>query len=73
VLTLNLIDDKRELIKSLEQYYHNDFKKRLQQFQEENFDETIILGSVFDNFSSIIPDKLNKGILEVCGIDKWRP
>jgi hypothetical protein len=73
VLTLNLIDDKRELIKSLEQYYHSDFKKRLRQFEEGNFDEAIISGSDFDNFYSIVPDKLQKGILEFIGFDKWRP
>jgi hypothetical protein len=73
VLTLNLIDDKRELIKSLEQYYHSDFKKRLRQFEEGNFDEAIISGSAFDNFSPIISDKLQKGVLEFIRFEKWRP
>ena len=73
VLTLNLIDDKRELIKSLEQYYYSDFKKRLRQFEEGNFDEAIIPGSEFDNFDTIVPDKLQKGILEFIGFHKWRP
>ncbi len=73
VLSLSLIDDKRELIKSLEQYYFSDFKKRLKQFEEGNFDEKIIVDSEFDNFVSVIPDKLSKGILEVIGFDNWRP
>ena len=73
VLTLNLIDDKRELIKSLEQYFHSDFKKRLRQFEEGNFDEAIISGSAFDNFHTIVPDKIPKGILEFIGFCKWRP
>ena len=73
VLSLNLIDDKRELIKSLEQYYHSHFKKRLRQFEEGNFDETIISGSEFDNFTSFVPNKLQKGVFEFFGFDKWRP
>ena len=73
VLSLNLIDDKRELIKSLEQYYHSDFKKRLRQFEEGNFDETIISGSEFDNFISFVPDKLQKGVFEFFWFDNWRP
>jgi len=73
VLTLNLIDDKRELIKSLEQYYYSDFKKLLQQFENGNFDEKIIADSEFNNFTSIVPDKLQKGILEFLGFDNWRP
>jgi len=73
ILTLNLISDKRELIKSLEQYYFSDFKKRLRQFEEGNFDEKIIADSEFDNFVSIVPDKLNKGLLELIGINNWRP
>lgn len=73
VLTLDLIDDKKELIKLLEQYYYSDFKKLLQQFENGNFDEKIIAGSEFDNFTSVIPDKLSKGLLEVIGFDNWRP
>lgn len=73
VLSLNLIDDKRELIKSLEQYYHSDFKKRLRQFEESNFDEAIISGSEFDNFTSFVPDTLQKGVFEFFGFDNWRP
>lgn len=73
VLTLNLIDDKRGLIKSLEQYYNSDFKKRLRQFEEGNFDEAIISDSEFDNFVPNVPDKLKNGILEFFGIGKWRP
>ena len=73
VLTLDLIDDKRELIKSLELYYYSDFKKRLHQFEEGNFDEAIISDSQFDKFTSTIPDKLHIGILEFFGIDNWRP
>lgn len=73
VATLNFVDDKRELIKLLEKYYYGDFKKRLKQFEDGNFDERIIEGSEFDNFTSVIPDKLGKGILEVIGIDNWRP
>ena len=73
VLTLNLIDDKRELIKSLEQYYFNDFKKLLQQFESGNFDEKIISGSEFDNFNSVSSDKFQKRLLEVFGFDNWRP
>jgi hypothetical protein len=73
VLTLNLIDDKRELIKSLDQYYYSDFKKRLLQFEEGSFDDAVISNSEFDNFTSIVPDKLQNGILESLAFDNWRP
>lgn len=73
VLTLNLIDDKRELIKSLEQYYYSDFKKALRQFEKGDFDEAIISKSDFDNFKSTIPDGLQKGIFEIFGFNNWRP
>lgn len=73
VLSLNLIDDKRELLKSLEQYYHSDFKKRLRQYEGGNFDEAIISSNEFDNFTSYVPDKLQKGVFEFFGFDNWRP
>ena len=73
VLSLNVINDKRELIKSLEQYYHSDLKKRLRQFEEGNFDEAIISGSEFDNFTSFVPNKLQKGVFEFFGLDNWKP
>ena len=73
VLTLNLIDDKRELIKSLQQYYHSDYKKILRQFEDGNFNEAIISGSEFENFTSIVPDKLQKVNLDFFGFDNWRP
>jgi len=73
IFTLNLIDDKRDLIKSLELYYYSDFKKILIQFQEGDFDDKIISNSKFDNFKPIISDKLNKTFFEFLGINTWRP
>jgi hypothetical protein len=72
VLSLKLINDKRRLIKSLEEYCDG-FKNGLRQFERGSFDEAIIPGSMFDIFTNIVPDKLQKGILEVFGFDRWRP
>jgi hypothetical protein len=72
VLSLKLINDKRRLIKSLE-HYCDGFKTGLRQFERGNFDEAIIPGSMFDIFTPINPDKLQKGILEIFGFDRWRP
>jgi hypothetical protein len=73
VLSLNLVSDKRQLIKLLEQYFNNDFKKTLRQFEEGGFDESVILGSEFDDFTPIIPDKLQISFSEFFGINNWRP
>ena len=73
VLTLNLIDDKRELIKALEQYYFSDFKKALEQLENGNFDDDIIKNSLFNNLKNVLPDKVDKGTFEFLGLDKWRP
>ena len=73
VLTLNLIDDKRELIKALEQYYFSDFKKTLVQFEHGNFSDELIRQSLFDDFVTVVPDKIKKGSFEFLGINEWRP
>lgn len=73
VLTLNLIDDKRELIKALDNYYDSKDKKLLREFEKGNFNEKLITGSSFDNFKKISSDKLNLSFLDKIGLWTWRP
>jgi hypothetical protein len=73
VLAITQIEEKRELIRVIEQYYFSDIKKLLAHFEKGDFDEKIILGTTFDNFKPIIIDPLKKGLLEKLGINKWRP
>jgi len=72
VLSLDLIDDKTELIAGLQQYY-SDFENRVGQLEAGNFDEKIIVSCGFDKFEPIKTSKTQKNILEIIGIDQWRP
>ncbi|HLO36862.1 MAG TPA: hypothetical protein VK173_00085, partial [Lacibacter sp.] len=73
ILTLNLINDKRELIKALDNYYDSNDKKILRKLEQGNFDEKIINGSSFDNFRDISCDKLNLSFFDKIGLWTWRP
>ena len=73
VLTLTLIDDKRELIKALEQFYFGDDKKTLQQIDNGNFDQSIVNGNFLNDFKDIYTDKIKLNFYEYLGLWTWRP
>jgi len=72
ILSFKIIEDKRKLIKSFEEYFFNPFKVVLRKIEANNFEDSIISNDLFE-FAEYKCDKIFFNFLQFIGLFSWRP